>query len=610
MRDFYLKITALFKTVNKRLSITKKVILLYILLIFIPACGLMYFYYQKTSIVIEKEVTNSLLQALDQIEINISYRLDNFRNISNSIFMNPQLHTLLIRNNNDIVQQIDDVKELRTILESAQASTDIFKVRLFVNNSKIYSDEKVNFFSLEDIQRKDWYKNIADENGRVYWKSTYLEHYIDSDDTYVISCARLLRDPTDFNSTMGVLMIDIPEKIFYNIISKIELAYKESIFILDNNGIVISYSDKSKIGGRILSNNDLKPLKGVKQGVYSIGEGLNKTFIIFNTIETTGWKIVVSIPETELAGKNKVINGVSGVVIIVITLVVFLLTLFLAFAFLAESITRRVKQMIEIMNKEGIENLNENMDSKSGDFNILESHVNSMLKTVHSLLEESYQAKINVREAQLKALQAQINPHFLYNTLDTINWMAIRINAQDINYMVDSLAKYFRLSLNKGRDIVNIADEINLARVYLELQQKRFLDSFTAEFEVDEEVNKYCMPKLILQPIIENALLHGIQKKKSRKGKIRIEVRKLEEDILFRISDDGVGMDTEMTVNLLSGNRKHMESESNGSSYGLYNVNERIRLFFGEGYGIHITSEKEKGTIVEVRIKGISGIYN
>lgn len=607
MRYLHSKTISLIRKFYKKLSITKKGILLYIFLILIPACALMYFYYLRTSSVLEKEVTNSTLQALNQAEINISYRLDNIRKISNTIFMNSKLHDFLSRDNDDMIQQIEDAKELRNIVESAQSNADVFKVRLFVENSKILSGEDINFFSLDDIKKKDWYKDLANENGGIYWKSTYNERFLGQDDTNVISCARMLRNPRNYDEQIGALVIDVSEKYLYDILSGIELTHKESIYILDNEGKVVSYSDKSKIGTGIFNDNDLKLLQGTTEGIFEVGKGASRSFVIHKTLKTTGWKLVATMPVSEITGRSNVFNNVAGVVVIIITLIIFMLAVFLIFAFLAESMTKRIKQLVSIMRKDGIENLDESINIRDGDINVLEKSVDSMMQTVHNLMKESYQAKMHEREAQLKALQAQINPHFLYNTLDTINWMAIRINAEDISQMVDSLAKYFRLSLNKGRDIVTVADELSLAQVYLEIQKMRFVDSFTVEFDVEDEVKQYCMPKLVLQPIIENALLHGIQKKRDRKGSLKIEARKLDKDILLIVIDDGVGMEPEKAESLLSGNLQQSEPNSKGSSYGLYNVNERIKLFSGEGYGIRIITEKDKGTRVEIKLKGVTG---
>ncbi|MNI44866.1 Sensor histidine kinase YpdA [compost metagenome] len=169
--------------------------------------------------------------------------------------------------------------------------------------------------------------------------------------------------------------------------------------------------------------------------------------------------------------------------------------------------------------------------------------------------------------------------------------------------MIDGLADYFRLSLNKGRDLVSISDELNLARVYLEIQQTRFPKSFTFHFEIEEDLDRYEMPKLTLQPLVENALLHGIRESKSKSGTIRIQACRDGEDLVLSVTDDGIGMEQELADSLLTEPQPDLRSDGEGGSYGLYNVNERIKLFAGEAYGLSIRSKLGEGTTVSVRFK-------
>lgn len=584
------------KWMKGKLTIIQKLVLAYIFLILLPASLLLYSYYRNSSAVIEKEVTHSILQSLKQAAINITYRLESVKDASNALLMNPDLHTYLDGNkrNNTVGQQIEDAKELRKIIGTAQDNRDVFRIRLFVNPSKIYASENVNFFSLEDIDRTEWYPSVIEQNGRIYWKSTSKERYLDSEENYVISCSRLLRNSENYDETTGILMVDILEKNVFEILSEIDLPRKESIFILDPEGKVVSHFDKANIGKTVLKEEEIRSVGYNPEGIDSFIREKDKVFFIYTTINETGWKIVAQIYADDITGRNSIFNKISGVVAIVILMVVFLLAVFLIFGFAAEGMRRRIKQVVGMIEQEGLENFQGDPLSYKGDIYQLKYSVNSMINTVKKLMEESYRSKISEREAQLKALQAQINPHFLYNTLDAINWMAIQREAEDISFMLDSLAKYFRLSLNKGKDVVTVEDELNLARVYLEIQGVRFEKSFTAEFDIDAAVNGYAIPKLVLQPVIENALLHGIQKKKTRRGTITVEARKEEECLVLTVSDDGVGMDKEKL--------EQLTKYSNSNSYGLYNVNERIKLFCGENYGISVFSEKDKGTSVEIRL--------
>jgi two-component system sensor histidine kinase YesM len=196
------------------------------------------------------------------------------------------------------------------------------------------------------------------------------------------------------------------------------------------------------------------------------------------------------------------------------------------------------------------------------------------------------------------ALQAQINPHFLYNTLENINWMAIRKNAPEISSLVTTLAKYFRLSLNKGKILVSIEDEIELIKTYLAIQNARFDGGLDYEINIDPECKNYSIPKLTLQPIVENSVLHGILKKPEKSGNITIETQFQEDELLIIITDNGVGMEQERVAQLLNSQQS--------SHYGLFNVQERLKLYYGEKYGMRIASIPGQGTTVTLHLGKIN----
>ena len=220
---------------------------------------------------------------------------------------------------------------------------------------------------------------------------------------------------------------------------------------------------------------------------------------------------------------------------------------------------------------------------------------------------EAYTAAVSSSQSKINALQNQINPHFLYNTLDAINWMIMN-GARDVaSHMIGELARYFRLSLNNGRDVVCMSDEIELAQVYIGIQRVRFNNNFSVDFEIDEECRAFLIPKLTLQPVIENALIHGLQKcsperLQGKKPRMDVAVTKDGDRILLSVTDNGTGMSQEKIDEILSG------TGSTGS-YGLYNVGERLRLFSGEDCtdcGIEIFSETVAFTTVVMTVKTVS----
>ncbi|MEG1638205.1 MAG: sensor histidine kinase, partial [Erysipelotrichaceae bacterium] len=229
------------------------------------------------------------------------------------------------------------------------------------------------------------------------------------------------------------------------------------------------------------------------------------------------------------------------------------------------------------------------------EFNQLSQSFEHMVKQIQELMERVKNEEITLRKTELKALQAQINPHFLYNTLDSIQWMCERDKTKDAVRMVGALAQLFRISISKGCELIPIEKEIQHAQNYLVIQSYRYKDQFTYDFDIDPEVLTYCCHKITLQPIIENALYHGISRMVDE-GRIVITARKIGNDILFSIADNGAGMSEEQVENILS------KELTDSKGIGVKNVNDRIKIYFGSEYGIMVESELDVGTTIKIRI--------
>jgi two-component system sensor histidine kinase YesM len=574
-------------------------LIVYVFLILLPAAFSLYIYYQKSSELLEQQVSRSMQQTIKQAGINLQFQMNRVRDASNTVLMNLYKYLL----DSGSANPIDVLKDFRSLIDVAQTNEIVFRVRLFVEDSNLYAGEKVNFFPLTSLQDRAWYSRVLEAGGSIIWTGAYKETYIDREDTYVISSARMVRDPLRYDRLAGVLVVDMTEQTVRDIINQVELSKQKVLYIVDKDGTLIWHSDKSLIGQHTVTPDVLKAIAPSQEGVEKISFDKETTYAVYTTIPSTGWKLVAEVPAAEISRQAVMMNRFSSVATLLGVSVMFLLLVFVLMAFIIQGMNRRVQLVIRAIHREGLERLDEFGGSKEGNLNLLERSVDHMIHKVKDLMEEAYKAKVQEREAQLRALQAQINPHFLYNTLDTINWIAMGRGAQDISQMIDALAKYFRLSLNKGFDMVSVEDELKLAKVYLEIQQNRFPHSFEFTIEADPDICKYVMPKLTLQPIVENALFHGIRKSKTKGGFIRIEARKEGEDLLLTVADNGAGMEEETAAKLLTEPRPAMRADGSGSSYGLFNVNERIRLFSGEAYGLSIRSKPDEGTTVFVRLK-------
>lgn len=286
---------------------------------------------------------------------------------------------------------------------------------------------------------------------------------------------------------------------------------------------------------------------------------------------------------------------------IIISLVAFVLvlclTIFLSYQ-IPLSITRPLRKLNEVTRQVAEGNLEVRSDVQTGDeVGVLSDSLNTMIDKINELLEQVTTEQVRLRKAEFELLQSQINPHFLYNTLDAIIWLAEAGEQKKVVSMVGSLSDFFRTSLNRGKDIILVKEELQHVRSYLEIQQVRYQDILQYEIDVPEELSIYRIPKITIQPLVENALYHGIKNKRGS-GKIQIRGRKEDSNLVIEIEDDGIGISKERLWQVREGIQKKILTGKD--IYGLYNVHERIRLNFGEEYGIDIQSMYGEGTLVRI----------
>ncbi len=295
--------------------------------------------------------------------------------------------------------------------------------------------------------------------------------------------------------------------------------------------------------------------------------------------------------EMDRVYQNAMTGGLASFVLLTLMVVFFSI-------WLPKSFTKPITDLVTVTDRVSRGDLDARSNNASTDeVGELARSMNQMIDKINELLSQITKEQIRIREAELELLQLQINPHFLYNTLDTIIWLAEGGDEKRVVGMVKSLSAFFRTSLSRGRDIITIKEELLHAKSYLEIQQFRYQDILDYEIDVPDEFGGYSIPKITIQPLIENALYHGIKNKRGG-GRITVKGRREGDDIVISVTDDGIGMTKERLDEVISGlNQKQPEDSA---IYGLYNVNERIRLKFGEKYGITLDSVYGQGSTCNI----------
>lgn len=489
-------------------------------------------------------------------------------------------------------------KNMRAYEMSSQAFSDTLLSRPDISSMMVFGRKKVllnkSLYSYRnvvmDYSGLEWYQGAIQKPYDMVLTGPNRHQFFDTDDE-TISLSREIQDYED-GTFLGVILINLNMNKITEICDSFQENTSGALGILNESGEAVYLNGDA--GNVAVQDIDMKELSDIleqyPENSFRIRLGGTKYLITKERMDSTGWYLLNILPYSWLLSdlwkiSMAIVLAVAG------TLVVTLLSL----DRILTNVIQPLKKLERHMARVTIENMNEQVNITTDDeIGHLAGNFNSMLERIENLKEQVVEEQEDKRRYELQALQAQINPHFLYNTLDSIIWMA---ETQDSNIvaMTEALAKLFRISLNKGNEEILLKKEIEHVKNYLIIQSMRYADKFTFEICVEPEVEKCRIIKLILQPIVENCIYHGIKKKRGS-GHIRIRAFREECNLIIKVEDDGCGMSQEMCRKMLS---YKVESENiSGSGIGVKNVNERIQLRFGKEYGLSYQSEEGKGTTV------------
>ena len=582
-----------------KLKLVDQFFLTFSILIMIPLVILFGYTYTKMSSMIRDNTLTSTDQAFNQSCSFLSYKINRLYDTANSLIIDNNITSILLKNPKDysIPSQIEDLQLLRSYIYSYQDNIDISDIEIYLNDDFIYSNEKENIYPLSSLDNSKWLSVLKDLNVRYYW-APYS--YISDKNEDSIVLGKCIVDPKDYTDKIGYLFIKFDTADLTQIINKINSNSQSFSCIVNSYNDVIATSDSN-----LYSEYKSIIEESASEKETSLHKYINDSRDIYvqsSSIDKTDWRIVNIVPYSTI--NYKITNQRMYIILIVI--------LFGGAALIAgykffNSITSRLYKVIEGMRDVHADNLDNFIENdKDDELGELIENYNYMITKMSKLIEQQYKYGKAVKNAELKALQSQINPHFLYNTLDMINWMAYKKMNSEISTAVKSLAKFYKLSLNKGKDITYIHDEIDHVSLYVKIQNMRYSDRITLNINVDEIIHNYLIPKITLQPIVENAISHGILAKGNVTGIITISGFIDNDEIIIKVSDDGIGIEEDKLPLILSCDK----ISTKGSGYGLRNINERLKLLYGDNFGLSFESIYGKGTTVTIRIPLINECDN
>jgi two-component system, sensor histidine kinase YesM len=469
---------------------------------------------------------------------------------------------------------------------------DIYDTFLFIEN-KTFPDSWNNIFYVDSIENDAAYSGLLLDDSRASaWRPLHYSRTTkttgDMGREKVFSHCQKLVSFGD-KSFLGMLEIEIPERTLFESL----LAGSSSVeyyLVLDEAGRIASEACLATLPARYMDVVRSKAPGMTADGVVKIGgESMQVSSVLLDEIAC---RLVGIAPLRSYLGSGR--DGALIAFIVCVTLVLFGAIIH----FVADRLTQRLKLLVEGLRTVQDGNINIKLSTGSRDeFGELAESFNHMTDRIHGLIEEVYKARITEKESELKALEAQINPHFLYNALSTLSWMARKVNAENIDNLAMQIAKFYRLVLSRGNSIIPVEDEIGLVKAYIEIEKTRFEDMFEVEYRLDPSAFGCRMIKLVLQPIVENAINHGLAPKGER-GVLIIGLSREEDFIVFSIIDDGVGFDEGVLAMV---NNEEMPREGKGG-YAIYNVRERLRAVYGDRGRLHIESAPGLGCSVRIEI--------
>lgn len=448
-----------------------------------------------------------------------------------------------------------------------------------------------------DVTKEEWFGNTLERTDNLHFTTPHVQYIFDNNENqyrWVITLTRAVEITHGKSTDQGILLIDIRYSSLQQILENIALGNQGYLYMINSSGDLIYHPKMQLIETGQMSEN-IVAATGYRDGGYREEYNGEMRDVSVKFVGYTGWKLLSVTPEKGLSLSNLKMR-----LFVVFVVASFLLALVLINAFISSRITNPIQELEKSVNaiEEG-ELDTEVYTGGSYEIRHLGRSIGEMAKRIKTLMQDIVAEHESKRKSEFDILQSQINPHFLYNTLDIIVWMIENEQKQEAVKVVTALARFFRISLSKGKNIILVSDELEHVRNYLMIQQMRFKNKFTYVIEAEEDVMGLSCLKLLLQPLVENAIYHGMEFMDGD-GEIHVRVYREEDDLWFWISDNGLGMTGEQVEGLLS-EKPHVSSRR-GSGIGVKNVNERIKLYFGEAYGLAIESEPDEGTVIRIHL--------
>ncbi len=574
-------------------SISNKFIFAFVIFITLPMLINGFLMYTKARSVLVNKINNYTQSTLSFINTDIDNLIKDCELKFVDLYSRKTIFSELEKQNQSVpTDRLRTEVMINDELSKYLASNILFEsVYLFANNNEVYSVNRTGDISSSFREAFNNDLTLKKEILSLKGEGKIFPFYVDG--TTYLCIARVLKNIYSDFSNIGIAVVTIDLKNIANVCSDIHVPKNVTLYILDsNNKVVFKKGNFEVTDNYITINGSLNNIRSGKSGINIINITNTPYALIYNTAEYTKWTCIEFVQESQLTSE---VFEIKTYFIFVTILSIFFLSIIIIIASLY--ITNPIKRLAQAMDKMKKGNLEVNVSSKSQDeVGTLYESFNEMRLRIKTLIEDIQKVSKKEKEAEMQALKSQFNPHFLYNALGAVNWIAVRNNQFEISDMLTSLSDLLRYSLDKdNKEIVPLRDDIRWLKSYSDFQKMRFDKKFEVIFNIDPFVMECRVHKLLIQPLLENSIIHGLDGIE-RDGLIVINITGEMDKVHFEIVDNGKGMDKDTLANITSSGNKGL---------GIKNVHERIKLYYGESYGLEVESELGQGLKISFNIPHI-----
>ena len=553
-------------------------------------------FYTHSINTIRSNTINKNEQIVDQVSLNLNSYIRNMMGISDTMCYSVIKNTDLTNENIN--------KEMNLLYEANK--DNLTSIVCATQDGAILAASPVSARKPGvDLKKEKWFQSAFDEIENIHFSTPHVQNIFENSNYryfWVVSLSRCVELTNFGNVRNGVLLVDMYYSGIEQMFERVNDGGVGFVYLCDSEGEIIYHPMRKAIFAGLLRENNRVHAEHADGAFSEIFDGQERDVVV-KTVGYTGWKIISVTPTSELAvDMGQMRNYLLMVAIIILILIVFGNYII---SYVVTDPIRKLEESIAYL-EEGVVNedaMNEDDIFIGGSHEIrhLGRTIKSMVRRMKKLTDDMVKEQKAKRKSELDALQSQINPHFLYNTLDSVVWMIEGERYKEAISMVTALAQLFRISLSKGNNIISIHDEIVHARNYLNIQKVRYKNKFTAQIDIDPDIEDCATIKLIVQPLLENAIYYGVEHMDGE-GEIKVKGYEKDGDIYISVSDNGMGIPEETLATLLTDKAR---SRGKGSGIGLWNVNQRIQIYFKGDYGLIIDSELDEGTTVTIHLPKI-----